>query len=359
MKSLKDRDIFWIFAGGLALFIGTAGYIFNEMIGAFLWSLLIACILQPLMGLLTKRFGLGRGISAMVLVLTFLLALVGLMIAAVPLVGGTILSMAKDFPRYAVQFQNFLQQSIQHLPEPAALIVQEQINNLDGSIGQHISTMASFVLQFLGGFFLKAARVVNLLSLLILSPLLIFYFLRDWPNIIESFEGWIPRRAKPAYKHLRQDMIVTLGNYFKGQLLSCLTLGIYYGATLWAWVSLPYAWTIGIIAGFLAFIPYVGFTISLLTALGVALSVLGGGAELYQGLLHILIIFFAGQFLENFFLVPYLVGDRIRVHPVWIIFALMAAGYLFGFVGIFLAVPIAALLRVLLTHFKNYYRMTV
>ena len=154
-------------------------------------------------------------------------------------------------------------------------------------------------------------------------------------------------------------MITTLGHYFQGQLTSCLALGMYYGFFLWAWVGLPYAWTIGLIAGFLAFIPYVGFTISLITALGVALGSMGGGAELYNGLLHILVVFFVGQLLENFLLVPYLVGDRIRVHPVWIIFALMAAGYLFGFVGIFLAVPMAALLRVIFAHLKSYYRMRV
>ena len=354
MAKLDDQKSFWLYCAVLSIAIFALSMLFGEILGAFFWSLIIALLLQPAMNYLVGLH-VGRAGAAAILVLAFILLFAGLVFSVFPLISNSLISIAQDFPKYAQTAQELSKSVIIFLPERLAIPLQEQLATGGDTISQHISTMASWIVKFLGAFFLKAARVVNLVSLFILSPLLIFYFLRDWPLITQGIDRLVPNRALKVYIDILQDMGETLSAYFKGQLLVCTILGIYYALTLWFVVGLNYAWTIGLVAGFLALIPYVGFTVSLLVSIGVAFSQFTFGTELLSPVIKILSVFFVGQLIENFLLVPNLVGDRIQVHPVWIIFALMAAGYLFGFVGILLAVPLAALVRVLVNHLLRFY----
>lgn len=354
MTKLDDQKIFWIYAGLLSGGVIVLSMLFGEILGAFFWSLIIALLLQPAMRSLVK-FHVGRAGAAAILVLAFILLFAGLVFSVFPLISNSLISIAQDFPMYAQTAQELSKNAVTLLPERFAAPLQEQLATAGDTIAEHISTMASWIVKFLGAFFLKAARVVNLVSLFILSPLLIFYFLRDWPLMMKGLEQLVPHKSLKVYHGILKDMDDTISAYFKGQFLVCTVLGIYYALTLWFVVGLNYAWTIGLVAGFLALIPYVGFTVSLLVSIGVAFSQFAFGAELLSPVIKILGVFFVGQLIENFLLVPNLVGDRIQVHPVWIIFALMAAGYLFGFVGILLAVPMAALVRVLINHLLRFY----
>ena len=188
------------------------------------------------------------------------------------------------------------------------------------------------------------------LANLVLIPVLTFYLLRDWDVLVERVHELIPRRYEAAAVHLAKDCDEVLGAFMHGQLLVMVSLGSVYAFGLWV-VGLDMALLIGMLAGVVSFVPYLGFILGILVA-GIA------AVMQFQDFIHlfyILLVFGAGQMLESFLLTPYLLGDRIGLHPVAVIFAVMAGGQLFGFVGILLALPAAAVIVVLLTHAHERY----
>ncbi len=188
------------------------------------------------------------------------------------------------------------------------------------------------------------------LANLILIPVVTFYLLRDWETLIRRIHELVPRSAEPTVAKLAHDCDVVLGTFMRGQLSVMLALGLVYSIGLWI-TGLDLALLIGMLSGLVSFVPYLGFIIGILTA-GVASLVQ------FHDLIHlvpVVIVFAAGQMLESMVLTPWLVGDRIGLHPVAVIFAVMAGGQLFGFVGILLALPVAAVIAVLLRHVHQSY----
>jgi len=196
--------------------------------------------------------------------------------------------------------------------------------------------------------------LANLLSLVVITPILVFYLLRDWKVFIEHLERNLPKNYRASIVNLGKEMNKSLGGYVRGQSVVCLCLATIYTTGLWL-VGLDYAFTVGIISGLLAFIPYVGFIISFTVAIGLALAQFPDWISV--GL--VALVYATGQTLEATLLTPKLVGDRIGVHPVWIIFALFAGGSLFGFVGVLFALPVAAMTAVLVRAFMRSYRNSV
>jgi predicted PurR-regulated permease PerM len=185
---------------------------------------------------------------------------------------------------------------------------------------------------------------------LVLIPVVTFYLLRDWDAMVEGIRTLVPRKIEPVISGLAREIEEVLGAFMRGQLMVMLALGLIYAVGLWL-VGLDLAFIIGMIAGLLSIVPYLG------TAVGVIAAVIAALFQ-FQDVFHtvmVLVVFAAGQSLEGMVLTPRLVGDRVGLHPVAVIFAVLAGGQLFGFLGILLALPVASALNVLVRHLHQRY----
>ncbi len=191
------------------------------------------------------------------------------------------------------------------------------------------------------------------LTNLVLVPVVAFYLLRDWDRLVATIDRMLPRSIQPTIAHLARESDAILGAFVRGQLLVMLALGAFYGAGL-AVVGLNVGPLIGMVAGLLSFVPYLGFIIGFVAAIIAALVQFGDWAHV----LAVCGVFVVGQLLEGYVLVPKLVGDKIGLHPVAVIFAVMAGGYLFGFLGVLLALPAASVIMVLLRYLLERYRLS-
>jgi len=188
----------------------------------------------------------------------------------------------------------------------------------------------------------SSVAIANLLSLIFITPVVTFYLLRDWDRIVAKLDALLPRQHAAVIRAQGREIDTTLAGFARGQATVCLILATYYASALMI-VDLPYGLVVGLAAGFLTFIPYLGAIGGFVIAMSIALVNFDG----WGGIIAVAAIFFAGQLVEGNFLTPKLVGERVGLHPVWVIFALLAGGTLFGFLGVLLAVPVASGIGVL------------
>jgi predicted PurR-regulated permease PerM len=186
---------------------------------------------------------------------------------------------------------------------------------------------------------------------MVLIPVVVFYMLRDWDKFIAGINELLPRHVEPTVSKLARESDRVLGAFLRGQLIVMLCLGILYSVGL-RLAGLEWSLTIGMLAGVVSFVPYLGVIFGVVTA---SIAVLIQSQDVVQ-LIWVLLVFGVGQMLEGMILTPWLVGDRVGLHPVAVIFAVLAGGQLFGFMGILLALPVAAVLAVLLRHLRARYR---
>jgi predicted PurR-regulated permease PerM len=198
----------------------------------------------------------------------------------------------------------------------------------------------------------RGVAIINLLGLLFITPVVTFYMLRDWEKLVASIDGALPLDHADTIRKLTTESNAAIAGFMRGQALVCLSLGTFYGIGL-TLVGLQFGLVIGLIAGAISFIPFVGTFVGGVMALGMALAQFPPD---WIGVVKVAAVFVVGQMLEGNFLSPKLVGDRVGLHPVWIMFALLAGGSLFGFTGVLIAVPVAAILGVVARHFIARYR---
>ena len=186
--------------------------------------------------------------------------------------------------------------------------------------------------------------LVNLMALLVVTPIVAFYMLNDWDRMVRKVDSWVPREHVETVRQIAHDADLAVAGFIRGQGTVCIVLGVLYAVALTV-VGLKSGLLIGLGAGLLSFIPYVGAIVGGVLSIGMALLQFWPD---WTMIAIVAAIFVVGQFLEGNFLTPKLVGESVGLHPVWLMFALFAAGYLFGFVGMLVAVPIAAAIGVLL-----------
>ena len=194
----------------------------------------------------------------------------------------------------------------------------------------------------------SSRHILTMLGYGILVPVVTFYLLRDWNKLIQALEQLVPEKQVYIVQSVVTDIDIVLSEFLRGQLLIMILLGLFYGLALRA-IGLEYALIVGFVAGVVSFIPYFGPTLGVLLASLMAL----GQVEQVWLFLGILIVFGLGQLLESIVLSPVFVGDKIGLHPVWVILVVMVGGHLFGFIGILLALPVGAIARVLLSYSIN------
>ncbi|QEX23135.1 AI-2E family transporter [Hypericibacter adhaerens] len=320
---------FWLI--GFVLLI-IALYFLRSVLLPFVAGMAIAYFLDPLCDRIEKM-GCSRTWATTIVTALFLLAVIALAAVLLPPLEAQIVDFFGQLPSYIQAVNAKLGPLVKalrsHLPASAAPSISDVTSYIGRIAGWGADTLGS-VLS--GGF-----ALANLISLIFITPIVTFYLLRDWDKITMKIDLWLPRDHAEEIRGQLREIDRTLAGFARGQATVCLCLAFYYGVGL-SLIGLDFGLVLGLIAGVLSFIPFVGSLTALFGSIALALAQFGN----WQGVAMVVGLCAVGQVIEGNFLTPKLVGDRVRLHPVWVIFALLAGGALFGFVGLLLAVPVAA-----------------
>ena len=338
----------WLLLAGLAG-IGVLIYLLAPVLTPFLTAALLAYLGDPLADRLERKMPRTAAVALVFAVFLALLALLPLLL--LPAIEQQFATLARGLPRYLEWLQTGLAPWLQQTfgVDTAWL----DWTSLLEAAKTHWQQMGGVATQVMGAISQSGLALLAWLANLVLIPVVTFYLLRDWDVLMARIHELLPRRFEPTVVKLARESDEVLGAFLRGQLLVMVTLGFVYSVGLWL-VGLDLALLIGLIAGLVSFVPYLGFILGI---------VLAGAASMMQfhdlaHLLPIAAVFGVGQALEGMLLTPWLVGDKIGLHPVAVIFAVMAGGQLFGFVGVLLALPTAAVVMVLLRHLHDRYRIS-
>lgn len=334
--TLQKQVLIW--AISLAVLV-LALWAFSPILLPFIAGLVLAYFLDPVADAL-QRLGLSRLASATLMVFVSLLLLVLALVILAPVVTDQVGRFAGDLPSLiqslTLRFDEFAPQWMKDAVARSGADVQ-------GSVSQFAGKAAEWILGMLKTLLSGGLALVNLVSLLVVTPIVAFYLLIDWDDMVATVDGWVPREHVETVRSLGREINTAMAGFIRGQGTVCLLLGAFYAVAL-SFSGLKFGLAIGLLAGALTFIPYAGALIGGVLAIGVALVQFWPD---YGSIALVVAIFAAGQFLEGNFLSPKLVGKSVGLHPVWLMFALFAFGYAFGFVGLLLAVPLAAAAGVL------------
>jgi len=332
------------------LFILLSGWIIwllGPILTPFVASALLAYLGDPLVDRL-ESFKLSRTVSVIIVFMLMTLIMVLLLLGLIPLLESQLNYLIQRLPAY-----------VSWIRETALPWATDRLNvdlTLSGTddllalIQGHWASAGGALKAVLDSLSKSGLALIGWIVNLTLIPVVTFYLLRDWDLLIENIRSLIPKSMQSTVTQLASESDLVLGAFIRGQLLVMLALGVIYVLGLWL-VGLKLALLIGLLAGLLSIVPYLGAIIGVLTALIAAIVQFGD----WQHPALVGLVFVIGQSLEGMLLTPMLVGDRIGMHPVAVIFAVMAGGVLFGFVGVLLALPVAAVIMVLLRHAHKRY----
>jgi predicted PurR-regulated permease PerM len=333
--AFRRQMAFWL--GALAVFILVL-WLLSEILLPFIAGLAIAYLLTPLTDRL-ERLGVHRLAAALLIITVVVLALVVMILLVAPILGGQLASFIANIPGYVTKLQSLL--SDQSLPWVQKLLGAGF--SPDKSFSELATQGVGWLTTFLKSLWSGGRALVSLFSLIVITPVVAFYLIYDWHRMLKTVDGWVPVHQRATVRQLAREIDAAIAGFVRGQSAVCLILGSFYAVAL-TLSGLNFGLLIGLISGLITFIPYVGSMTGLILSLGVAVAQFWPD---YTSILIVLGIFLVGQFLEGNVLAPKLVGESVGLHPVWLIFALLAFGYLFGFVGLLVAVPLAATIGVL------------
>ena len=332
----RRQVVFWLLLGAFFLFaIATL----REILAPFVLGLVIAYLLDPLADML-ERWGFSRAWATMLIVIVISALLVISLIVLLPILLTQFLALIDQVPGYLETLRNLANSYGRKLLGEGFVVpdlgngeaLREMTRKYAGSSGELLKSLWS------GGM-----ALVSFMALILVTPVVAFYMLYDWDRMVKLIQGWLPRDHERTIRRLAKKIDIVIAGFLRGQVSVCFLLGAFYAIAL-SFAGLNSAVLIGLVAGILSFIPFVGSATGFIVSFAVAI---GQFWPEWQPIAIIVGIFVAGQVLEGNFLTPMIIGDKVRLHPVWLIFALFVFGYLFGFVGMLLAVPVAAAIGVL------------
>ena len=332
----------WYWGGALAVLLLALWALGNQMM-PFILGAAVAYLLDPVADRL-ERLGLSRTLAVVVITLVGVLIMVAVVLMLVPVLVRQTTQLVNTAPQMAEQLQQFLMSRF-----PQVFAEGSTVNTALTNVGQRVSESGMQVVSTVLG---SVMGVFSLLALVVIVPVVAFYLLLDWDSMVARLDELLPREHADTIRGLARDIDRALSGFVRGQGLVILILGTFYSVGL-GLVGLPFGVAIGALAASLSFIPYVGVLIGGATAIGVALFSFWG-EPVWIG--AVVAIFAAGQFIEGNFLQPKIVGGSVGVHPVWLMLALTVFGTMFGFVGLLVAVPIAAALGVLVRYAVGRYK---
>src|SRR5829696_6047465 len=333
--TLRQQLMFWIAALVVFAFLL---WLLSEILLPFVAGAALAYLLNPLANRL-ERTGVNRTVAALLMVGVMVVAFSVLALLIVPVMAEQLSTFISNIPGYVTRLQRLL--ADQNLPWLRRLIASG-----DGSeaMSDLVSQGAVWLAAFLRSLWSGGKALISIFSLVVVTPVVCFYLICDWPRIIATVQQWIPLAHRETVNGLAREIDAAIAGFLRGQTAVCVILGAFYAISLSS-VGLNFGLLIGLISGLITFIPYVGSMTGLVLSVGVALAQFWPD---WMMILLVLGIFLVGQFLEGNLLAPKLVGESIGLHPVWLMLAMFAFGYLFGFVGLLVAVPLAAAIGVLM-----------
>lgn len=337
------QAVIWISV--IAIFIGSL-YLFREILLPFVVGALSAYLLDPLADRLEEK-GLSRTLSASIIAGLFFLAIILGILLLLPVLQGQVLRFADNFPGYVEGLHKAAAPIFEQL---RSVLSPEDLKSLQSGATQYAGDAMLWLGKLVKSLLTGGLALVNLLSLLFVTPLVTWYMLRDWDVMVDRVDSWLPRDHVEVIREQFRLMDETIAGFMRGQLTVCFIQGCFFGVGL-TLVGLDFGFLVGLIAGLLSFVPYVGIAVGLVIGFAIAVAQFSSIGPI----LAVAGVFALGQVIEGNFLTPKLVGDRVKLHAVWIVFALFAFGNLIGFVGVLIAVPAAAVIGVLVRFFIGQY----
>lgn len=331
----------------LTVLLGVLLWLLAPVLTPFAISALLAYLGDPLVDRL-ERWKLSRTVAVCVVFALMTLAVVGVVLLLIPMLENQISHFIEQLPRYI----DWIQSRVLPWIEANTGYDVEAFDpaNMIEMLKQHWKQAGGVAATVLGGLSKSGLAVLGWVANLVLIPVVTFYFLRDWDALVGRLRELLPRPIEPTVSRLARESDSVLGAFLRGQLSVMLALGAIYAIGL-SLIGIDLALLIGMLAGLVSFVPYLGVVVG--AAAGIIAALVQHGDWLHVAL--VVGVFAIGQMLEGFVLTPWLVGDRIGLHPVAVIFAIMAGGQLFGFLGVLLALPVAAVAMVLLRYLHQRY----
>ena len=343
-RKLGPMQYLWI-AGAVLVFAALLHWL-GPILTPFLIGAVIAYLGSPAVTW-GERHRVPRTLGTLIAIVVILLLVLGLVLVLAPLVQAEFGQMLRRLPEMAGQLYSHV---APWLKQTLDIELQLDLASIRQFVADNMASAEALTIKLLSGLKAGGTIVIGVLINLALIPVVAFYLLRDWNAIVERVDELMPRRWLGKVRTMTGEIDGVLAEFVRGQLSVMGVLAVYYmvGLTL---AGLQHALPIGILTGLLVFIPYVGFGLGL--TLGVLAALLQWSG--WPGFIAVLVVYGIGQLLENYVLVPWLVGDRIGLHPLAVIFALLAFGELFGFAGVLIALPVSAALLVGLRHLRAAY----
>lgn len=342
--SLKQQLIFW--SAALVVFLALL-WLLSDVLLPFVVALVLGYLLNPVVQGL-QNLGLPRVVAALLILGIAIAAIVVGVMALGPLVAGQVADLVRGIPEDVQKLQKLFDEFAQTWFGQA---VREQLPKAQESLGGIAASVAGWLTGFLASLWSGGKAFISVISIFVIAPIVAFYLLLDWDRLVATVDSWIPRPQQATVRQILSDIDAAISGFLRGQALCCLILGTFYAIAL-KLIGLNFGILIGLTAGALGFIPYLGPSSGFLMATGMAT------AQFWPEWLPIMMsagVFVIGQIIEGNVLQPYLVGSRTGLHPVWLMFALFAFGYLFGFIGLLVAVPVAAAIGVIVRFlFRQY-----
>jgi predicted PurR-regulated permease PerM len=337
--SATRQAMIWL---GVVFFFSASLFLLSDILLPFIVGALSAYLLDPLADRLEAR-GMSRTAAASVISGLFFLLIILAILLILPLLQNQVVRFADNFPGYVERLHETARPLFEQL---RAVLSEEDIKSLQSGAAKYTGDAMIWVGRIIKGVLSGGMAVVNLLSLLFVTPLVTWYMLRDWDVMVARIDSWMPRAHVGVIREQARLIDETIAGFIRGQLTVCFIQGCFFGIGL-TLVGLDFGFLVGLVAGLLSFVPYVGIAVGLVIGFAIALAQFSSVGPI----LGVAGVFAVGQVIEGNFLTPKMVGDRVKLHAVWIVFALFAFGNLFGFVGVLIAVPTAAVIGVLVRFF--------
>lgn len=341
----NSKILFWVV---FVSFIAWTFHLLSNILMPFIMSLVFSYFFVPLATYLERRFSINRTISAVIIIVLILACLVSLWLLVIPLIFDQVQHFIQQIPRYKEYVKT---QLIPLVADYAELIDPSYVEKVEESLNNLFTLIFGYTSNFIQHIWQSGVAIINILSMFVLVPLITFYVIRDWKNILSSVLHVVPQNSKKPFKSLMSRIDIALSGFIRGQLNVCLVLAIYYCVALTT-IGINFSIFIGITTGILTFIPFVGLLSGFICAVLVAYLQFFAIKKVFM----VVAIFAIGSIIENT-LSPKLIGDKIGLHPVWLIFALLVGAELFGFVGMVSSIPCAAVLNILIRFMlEQYYK---
>lgn len=340
----RSGDLHYLWWLALAAAIAVVLYLLSPILAPFLFAATLAYICNPLVDGLS-RWKVSRTLGAVLVLVLLLAVFTVLLLVMLPLLLKQVRAIAEQMPVYV----DWMRSTLGPLAE-RHLGIRLDVALVKEWLLEHVAEVRGVALKLLPSIKTGGLALLGFVVNLVLVPVVLFYFLRDWSTMVNAVDEIIPRRWHETAGTILREIDEVLGQFLRGQLMVMLLMGIFYAVGLWL-AGLDFALSVGMIAGMVTFVPYLGVVI------GMTLATLTGLLQFSEpaALFGVWAVFVVGNLLEGYVLVPRLVGERIGLHPVAVIFALLAFGQLFGFFGVLLALPASAALLVWLRHVRASY----